>query len=84
MCKVILLIASMAFLGACAATPSPVIQLVEVNQPFPSSLVVPCEDYTKFNSSDIESVIITHSENMEKAITCRNRANQLIEIIQER
>ncbi len=52
--------------------------------PIPATLMVECEEYQEFLTSDIESVIITHAENMEKAIICKDRHNTLIEVLKER
>ena len=61
-------------------------KIINANElsPLPSYLKIECENYTKYLTSDIESIIITHSENMEKAIICKDRHNTLIKILKER
>lgn len=71
-------------LVACTNNIPKSINTLEINQPLPAPLMVKCSDYDSFQSSDIKDIIITHAENMEKAIKCKDRHNQLVETINDR
>tara|TARA_R110000803_G_scaffold13482_9_gene37943 strand:- start:22406 stop:22666 length:261 start_codon:yes stop_codon:yes gene_type:complete len=84
MIRLISVLAVVSFLGACSTIQSPAVQLISIENPYPDSLMVECEEYLRYLTSDIQSVIITHSENMERAVICKARHNELIEIIKSR
>lgn len=71
-------------LGACTTIHSPSVDLISIENAYPPSLTAQCDAYERYMSSDIETIIITHTENVEKAISCFKRHNQLVDIIKER
>ena len=83
MYRIISIVALTTLLGACGLT-SGVTKTVEVNQPIPPILLLTCPEYVPFTSSSMEDVIINHTDNMAKAIVCRNRHNELSSVIQDR
>ena len=84
MIRMISVIAIAMLLGACTTIRSPSVELISIENAYPVSLTQECEPYKVYVSSKIEVVIVGHTDNMEKAISCYNRHNQLVNIIKER
>lgn len=82
--KLLKILALTPLLVACTSHSPKPLSIEEFDSPLPASLLVECSEYVPFPNSDMETVIIVHAENMEKAIRCKNRHNQLIEVIKDR
>lgn len=79
--KKLVLILMTVWIVGCNSNPTPMVKTISVARNYPSSLLVKCDDYQRYTSSDMKELIIEHADNMEKAIICKDKHNQLVDII---
>ena len=84
MTKIIFALIAIFSITACSNLPKAEVNIPNVERPLPANLNTLCEEYDKYLTSDIQSVIVTHTNNMEKAIICKEKHNKLVEILKER
>lgn len=56
----------------------------ETSNPYPSNLLMECEDFKEYPSGVLKEIIIVHAENMQKGSICKIRHNELVRLIKAR
>ena len=52
--------------------------------PLPPSLVMKCDSYILAASGTVSELLLTHTENMSRALACKSRHDALVDELSER